>query len=172
MLNKGKVVMKNIRKITDDLFYIGCSDRRIQLFESAYPVPDGVSYNSYLLKDEKTVLFDTVDKVCAGQFFENLDGALNGRKLDYLIVQHMEPDHASLIEDVKRRYPEVKIVCTAKAKDMIIKKDKQRQSYYNYYSSKKWGRADSYDLCINSSLLGIDGTVKLIIQVIEDFESK
>ena len=111
--------MKNIRKITDDLFYIGCSDRRIQLFESAYPVPDGVSYNSYLLKDEKTVLFDTVDKVCAGQFFENLDGALNGRKLDYLIVQHMEPDHASLIEDVKRRYPEVKIVCTAKAKDMI-----------------------------------------------------
>ena len=66
--------------------------------------------DSYLLKDEKTVLFDTVDKVCAGQFFENLEGALNGRKLDYLIVQHMEPDHASLIEDVKRRYPEVKIV--------------------------------------------------------------
>ena len=60
----------------------------------------------------------------------------------------------------------------SKAKDMIIKKDKQRQSYYNYYSSKKWGRADSYDLCINSSLLGIDGTVKLIIQAIEDFESK
>lgn len=60
----------------------------------------------------------------------------------------------------------------SKAKDMIVKKDKQRQSYYNYYSSKKWGRADSYDLCINSSLLGIDGTVKLIIQAIEEFESK
>ena len=60
----------------------------------------------------------------------------------------------------------------AKAKDMIIKKDKQRQSYYNYYSSKKWGRADSYDLCINSSVLGVDGTVKLITQFVEDFESK
>ena len=59
-----------------------------------------------------------------------------------------------------------------KAKDMINKKDKQRQSYYNYYSSKKWGRADSYDLCINSSLLGIDGTVKLIIQAVEDFEEQ
>ena len=111
--------MKNIRKIAEDLFYIGCSDRRLQLFESAYPVPDGVSYNSYLLKDEKTVLFDTVDKVCAGQFFENLEAALEGRTLDYLIVQHMEPDHAALIEEVKRRYPELKVVCTAKAKDMI-----------------------------------------------------
>ena len=60
----------------------------------------------------------------------------------------------------------------SKALDMIIKKDKQRQSYYNYYSSKKWGRADSYDLCINSSLLGIDGTIKLIIQAIETFEAK
>ena len=60
----------------------------------------------------------------------------------------------------------------AKAKEMIVKKDKQRQSYYNYYSSKKWGRADSYDLCINSSMLGIEGTVKLIIQAVEDFENK
>ena len=60
----------------------------------------------------------------------------------------------------------------AKAKEMITKKDKQRQSYYNYYSSKKWGRADSYDLCINSSILGIEGTVKLIIQYVEDFEKK
>lgn len=111
--------MQNIRKITEDLCYIGCSDRRIQLFESAYPVPDGVSYNSYLLKDEKTVLFDTVDKVCSGQFFENLEAALGERKLDYLVVQHMEPDHAALISEVKRRYPEVKIVCTAKAQAMI-----------------------------------------------------
>ena len=111
--------MQNIRKITEDLFYIGCSDRRIQLFESAYPVPDGVSYNSYLLKDDKTVLFDTVDKVCACQFFENLTAVLDGRNLDYLVVQHMEPDHAALISEVKRRYPEVKIVCTAKAQAMI-----------------------------------------------------
>ena len=111
--------MINLRKITDNLIYLGCSDRRLQLFESAYPIPDGVSYNSYLLKDEKNVLFDTVDKLCACQFFKNLEGALEGKTLDYLIVQHMEPDHAALISEVKRRYPEVKIVCTAKAKDMI-----------------------------------------------------
>lgn len=111
--------MHNIRKITEDLFYIGCSDRRLQLFESAYPIPNGVSYNSYLLKDEKTVLFDTVDKACSCQFFKNLTAALDGRTLDYLIVQHMEPDHAALIEEVKRRYPDLKIICTAKAQAMI-----------------------------------------------------
>ena len=111
--------MQNIRKITEDLFYLGCSDRRLQLFESAYPIPEGVSYNSYLLKDEKTVLFDTVDKVCSCQFFANLESALGGRGLDYLVVQHMEPDHAALIQEVIRRYPESKVVCTAKAQAMI-----------------------------------------------------
>ena len=111
--------MKNIRKINSDLLYIGCSDRRLQLFESAYPVPRGVSYNSYLLLDDKTVLFDTVDKTCACQFFENLAAGLDGRKLDYLVVHHMEPDHAALIQEVVRKYPEVKIVCTAKTQAMI-----------------------------------------------------
>ena len=111
--------MHNIRQITEDLIYVGCSDRRIQLFESAYPVPEGVSYNSYLLKDEKTVLFDTVDKVCSCQFFENLSAALDGKDLNYLVVQHMEPDHAALISEVKRRYSELKIVCTVKAKEML-----------------------------------------------------
>ena len=111
--------MHNVRKINEDLYYIGCSDRRIQLFESAYAVPEGVSYNSYLLKDEKTVLFDTVDKNCACQFFKNLENVLSGKNLDYLIVQHMEPDHAALISEVKRRYQKVQIVCTAKAKEML-----------------------------------------------------
>jgi len=111
--------MQNVRKITNDLFYVGCSDRRLQLFESAYPIPNGVSYNSYLLKDDKTVLFDTVDKACSRAFFENLKHALGGSPLDYLIVQHMEPDHAALIEEVKRLYPEIKIVCTAKALAMV-----------------------------------------------------
>lgn len=111
--------MYDIRKITDDLIYIGCSDRRLSLFESAYPVPNGVSYNSYLLKDEKTVLFDTVDKSCSGQFFENLSAALDGRELDYLVVHHMEPDHCALIEDVISVYPDVKIVGTSKTFDMI-----------------------------------------------------
>ncbi len=111
--------MHNVRKITDDLVYIGCSDRRLSLFESAYKVPDGMSYNSYLLKDEKTVLFDTVDKSCDIQFFENLKYALEGKPLDYLVVHHMEPDHASLIECVMTKHPETKIVCTAKAQQMI-----------------------------------------------------
>ncbi len=111
--------MDNVRKITDDLVYIGCSDRRLSLFESAYKVPDGMSYNSYLLKDEKTVLFDTVDKSCDIQFFENLKYALEGKPLDYLVVHHMEPDHASLIECVMTKHPETKIVCTAKAQQMI-----------------------------------------------------
>ena len=111
--------MFNIRKIDNDLFYLGCSDRRIQLFESAYPIPKGISYNSYLLKDEKNVLFDTVDKTCACQFFKKLETALSGESLDYLIVQHMEPDHASLIEEIIKKYPTAKIVCTAKAQTML-----------------------------------------------------
>ena len=111
--------MHNIRNITKDLIYLGCSDRRLALFESAYPVKDGISYNSYLLKDEKTVLFDTVDKACAEQFYENLEAGLNGRKLDYVIVQHMEPDHCALLSEVVSKYPEVKIVCTVKTVAMI-----------------------------------------------------
>lgn len=111
--------MYNIRNITEDLIYLGCSDRRLALFESAYPVKDGISYNSYLLKDEKTVLFDTVDKACAEQFYENLEAGLAGRKLDYVIVQHMEPDHCALLSEVVSKYPEVKIVCTVKTVAMI-----------------------------------------------------
>ena len=111
--------MHNVREITEDLFYIGCSDRHLALFESAYPVPSGVSYNSYLLRDEKTVLFDTVDKSCSEQFFENLDAALDGRVLDYMVIHHMEPDHAALIAEVQRRHPNVKFVCNAKALAMV-----------------------------------------------------
>lgn len=111
--------MYNIRKINEDLIYLGCSDRKINLFESAYPVKDGMAYNSYLIKDEKTILFDTVDKVCAEQFYENLNYALAGRDLDYLVVQHMEPDHCALLEEVVKTHKNVKIVCTAKTVSMI-----------------------------------------------------
>lgn len=111
--------MYNIRKINEDLIYLGCSDRKINLFESAYPVKDGMAYNSYLIKDEKTILFDTVDKVCAEQFYENLNHALAGRDLDYLVVQHMEPDHCALLEEVVKTHKNVKIVCTAKTVSMI-----------------------------------------------------
>lgn len=107
------------RQITPDLTYIGASDRRLALFENIYPIAAGVSYNSYLLNDEKTVLLDTVDHSVCMQFMENLSHALNGKKLDYLIVNHMEPDHAATIGEVVRRYPEVKIVANAKTVAMI-----------------------------------------------------
>ena len=86
------------RKVLDDLIWVGADDRRLVCFEGAYDVPNGVSYNSYLLTDEKTVLFDTVDKAVFGQFFENIDHALGGRGLDYIVVSHMEPDHAATLE--------------------------------------------------------------------------
>ena len=109
----------NVRRISDDLVYLGASDRRIALFENVYPIPRGVSYNAYLLLDEKTVLFDTVDRSVSGQFFENLAFALNGRKLDYLVVNHMEPDHCSAISEVMTRYPEVKLIYSTTAAKII-----------------------------------------------------
>ena len=107
------------RKVTDDLYWIGGNDRRLALFEGVYPIPGGVSYNSYLLMDEKTVLLDTVDKAVKGVFFENIEKVLDGRKLDYLVVHHMEPDHSEAIWEVVMRYPEVKIVCNAKIAQMM-----------------------------------------------------
>ena len=109
----------NVRRISDDLVYLGASDRRIALFENVYPIPRGVSYNAYLLLDEKTVLFDTVDRSVSGQLFENLAFALNGRKLDYLVVNHMEPDHCSAISEVMTRYPEVKLIYSTTAAKII-----------------------------------------------------
>lgn len=107
------------RKVTDDLTWVGADDRRLAMFEGVYSVPDGVSYNSYLLADEKTVLFDTVDKAVAKTFFENLEHALGGRKLDYLVVQHMEPDHSATIDELLLRHPETTIICNDKIKKMI-----------------------------------------------------
>lgn len=111
--------MHNIRKITDDLVWLGASDNRLELFENVYPVPHGISYNSYLLNDEKTVLLDTVDSSVRRQFFENLRFALNGRSLDFAVVQHMEPDHCAELADLLRIYPQVKIVCNMQIKKMI-----------------------------------------------------
>ena len=96
-----------VKKITDDLFWVGGSDRRLALFENAYPIPRGVSYNSYVMMDEKTVLFDTVDRAIAEQFFENLEHVLGGRSLDYVVVNHMEPDHCSTLGEIVRHYPRV-----------------------------------------------------------------
>ena len=105
----------SVREVTDDIYYVGVSDRRIQLFENVYPIPRGVAYNSYVLLDEKTVLIDTVDRSVTGQFFENVTAVLDGRDLDYLVVNHMEPDHSSAISEVLVRYPNCKVICTEKA---------------------------------------------------------
>ena len=111
--------MQSVRKITDDLFYLGASDRRLALFESAFPIPRGVSYNSYLLLDEKTVLFDTTDRAVEPRFLENLAAALGDRRLDYIVVSHMEPDHSATLEDVLRRWPGTTVICNGKTAAMI-----------------------------------------------------
>ena len=98
------------RKVTEDLYWIGGNDRRLSLFEGVYSVPDGVSYNSYLLMDEKTVLFDTVDHAVEKVFFENLAHILNGRPLDYLVIHHMEPDHSAALHELVLRYQDVRII--------------------------------------------------------------
>lgn len=108
-----------IRNVTDDWIYVGGSDRRQPLFEAAHPIPDGVSYNNYLLLDEKTVLMDTADRSVANVFFENVAHALNGRGLDYIVVQHMEPDHSAGLGQALSLYPDAQVVCTAKAAAMI-----------------------------------------------------
>ena len=106
-------------KVLEDVFYVGSSDRRLALFENVFPIPNGVSYNSYLVMDEKTVLIDTVDRSVSGVFFENIEHILEGRPLDYLIVNHMEPDHAATIGELRLRHPETQIVATKRALDMI-----------------------------------------------------
>ncbi|MDO4588638.1 MAG: FprA family A-type flavoprotein [Fusobacterium sp.] len=107
--------MYNVRKITEDLYWIGGDDHRLHLFENIHPIPRGVSYNSYLLLDKKTVLFDTVDWSIGRQFLENLEYVLAGRPLDYMVINHMEPDHAAMIEEIILRYPKVKIISSEKA---------------------------------------------------------
>ena len=107
------------RKITENISYIGSSDRRLSLFENMYPVPNGVSYNAYFLDDEKIAILDTVDKSIMEQYLENIDFLLNGRTPDYIIVNHMEPDHCAALGTLCAKYPSLQIVCTAKAAALI-----------------------------------------------------
>ena len=111
--------MHNTVAVLEDLFYVGASDRRLSLFENVYPVPRGASYNSYLLLDEKTALFDTVDHAVSEQFLENVEHVLGGRKLDYIVVHHMEPDHSSTLFEVLLRHPEATVVCNQKMDGML-----------------------------------------------------
>ena len=111
--------MHCFRKVTEDLYWVGGSDRRLELFENIFPLTKGVSYNSYLLLDEKTVLFDSADYSIGRQFLENVKAALDGRALDYLVVNHMEPDHCAMIEELVLRYPDMKLIGNAKTFPMI-----------------------------------------------------
>lgn len=120
----------NARQLTDDLWWVGASDKRIALFENVYPLTQGVAYNSYLLLDDDTVLFDTVDRSVVGQYFENIDAVLDGRDLNYLVVHHMEPDHSYAIAQVLHNYPNCKVVTSAMAAGMT-------QQFFGYDVSER-----------------------------------
>ena len=107
------------REIHPDLYWVGGNDRRLALFENMYPISRGVSYNSYVLLDEQTVLLDTVDRAINDLFFENIEHVLQGHKLDYVIVNHMEPDHCASLAELVLRYPDLKIVCNTKTLGII-----------------------------------------------------
>lgn len=107
------------RRITDDMYWVGGNDRRLEFFENIFPLSKGVTYNSYMIMDEKTALIDTVDNAIGRQFLENIRAVLSGRDLDYIVINHMEPDHCGLIEDLILRYPGVKIVGNAKTFPLI-----------------------------------------------------
>ena len=106
-------------EITKDILYIGVNDHQVDLFEGQYVVPNGMAYNSYLIRDEKTAVMDTVDKNFTHEWLDNLEKALEGRKPDYLVVQHMEPDHSSSIVAFMRNYPDAVVVASAKAFTMM-----------------------------------------------------
>lgn len=102
--------MQNIRNVTDKILWVGASDRRLHLFENMFPIPDGVAYNSYVIVDEKIAILDTADSSVTRQYQENLTAALAGRQPDYLVVNHMEPDHCADIAELAKLYPSMQIV--------------------------------------------------------------
>jgi len=111
--------MKNFRKINNDVYWVGANDKRLALFENAFPLPNGVSYNSYLVTDEKNILLDCIDKSVCGVFFENLEYLLKGKKLDFVVVNHVEPDHCATLGELVLRFPEVKIIGNSRTIAMI-----------------------------------------------------
>lgn len=108
-----------MKEITEDIFYVGVNDHITDLFEGQYKVPRGMAYNSYVILDEKTAVFDTVDHRFSSEWLSNLDSVLSGKNPDYIIIQHMEPDHSSSLEDFIKKYPNAKIIATPKAFDMM-----------------------------------------------------
>lgn len=108
-----------MKEITEDIFYVGVNDHITDLFEGQYKVPRGMAYNSYVILDEKTAVFDTVDHRFSSEWLSNLDSVLSGKNPDYIIIQHMEPDHSSSLEDFIKKYPNAEIIATPKAFDMM-----------------------------------------------------
>lgn len=111
--------MNDLQHVTPDILWVGGSDRRLARFENLFPLENGVTYNCFLIQDEKTTLMDTADSGVTRQFFENLEIALQGRGLDYLVISHMEPDHCANIEEVCRRWPGVKLIGNAKTFQLL-----------------------------------------------------
>lgn len=111
--------MHSVQKISENIFWVGGNDRRLERFENMFPIPNGVCYNSFLILDEKTALMDTVDTAISRLFIENITYVLNGRDLDYLVINHMEPDHCANIEELVKRYPNIKIVGNKKTFQFI-----------------------------------------------------
>lgn len=111
--------MNNARKVCDDLYWVGGNDHRLALFENIFPIPRGVSYNSYVLLDEKTALFDSADWSVVRDYLQNVEELLNGRPLDYFVVNHMEPDHAAGVDLVLQKYPDCTLVSTEQAIDIM-----------------------------------------------------
>lgn len=134
--------MHNTRLVCDDIYWIGASDRIVARFENMFPLSDGIAYNSYLILDEKTAVIDTVDNAVGEVFLENIEYLLQGRTLDYLIVNHMEPDHCANIRNVVLRYPDVKIVGNAKTFKFL-------EQFYDGISS------DSYLLIKDKDVLNL-----------------
>jgi flavorubredoxin len=111
--------MYHLKKVSQDITWVGGNDRRLALFENVFPISRGVSYNSYFIDDDKTVLIDTVDRSVSAFFFENLKFLLQNRPLNYVIVNHVEPDHSAALAELVLRYPEVKIIATDKSIRML-----------------------------------------------------
>lgn len=123
--------MYNICEISPNIYWIGGSDRRLERFENMFPLPNGVAYNSYLILDEKTAIIDTVDAAISALYLDNITHALNGRELDYLVINHMEPDHCANIEDIVRRYPNVKLIGNKKTFQFL-------EQFYHYDMSSNY----------------------------------
>lgn len=139
--------MHCVQEIAPSIYWVGGNDRRLERFENMFPIPNGVVYNSYLIMDDKTALMDTVDSAITALFLENITHVLGGRKLDYMVINHMEPDHCANIEELVRRYPDVKIVGNAKTFKMI-EQFYRFQPKQNYYEVK-----EGDELCLGSHTL-------------------